>query len=437
MSYFSKFPKRITEEVEITINPSSLDGNATLATRFISTCNHCGLCKEVCPKDIDMGEFLMRSHRTMHEKGKMPWAFHEFYLRDMEFSNTEAALSKVPDGFEQSTYMFFPGCQLGASDPKYVSRSYQYLKECFPDTALMLSCCGAPAEWAGDEAIHKQVIGNIKADWIRMGKPTAIFACPMCKKMFDRYLPEVEGLFLYNIMNEKKIRPSRHSPKETVSIFDPCASRTEPDLQNTIRELARTSGFVLEPLPRERKLAECCSYGGQVAITYPPYASHVVKNRIEQNDNSYITYCSNCRDIFAAAGKKTMHILDVVFGIEKEDHKPPTVSARRENRMLLKQQMLTMFWKEEGTMGKPEKEFIIPQQLREKLNREMILETDIYAVIEKCEQSGKKVFDPDAETFSGHIRIGNMTYWVEYKITGNYGYELVNAYSHRMKIEEK
>ena len=76
LGYFRKFPKKITEEVEVSINPSSLDGEATLATRLISTCNYCGLCREVCPKEIDTGEFLLRSHYTMREKGKMPLAFH-------------------------------------------------------------------------------------------------------------------------------------------------------------------------------------------------------------------------------------------------------------------------------------------------------------------------------------------------------------------------
>ncbi|NLF15435.1 MAG: FAD-dependent oxidoreductase, partial [Anaerolineaceae bacterium] len=54
--YFRKYPKRIEEEVEITIHPGTLDGAGTVATRLISTCNQCGLCKEVCPQQIDVGD---------------------------------------------------------------------------------------------------------------------------------------------------------------------------------------------------------------------------------------------------------------------------------------------------------------------------------------------------------------------------------------------
>lgn len=436
MNYFKKFPKRIADEVEITIIPSSLDGHARLATRFISTCNHCGLCKEVCPVNIDVGEFLLQSHRTMHEIGAMPWAFHEFYLRDMEFSNSEAALTKLPQGYNKSKYVFFPGCQLGASDPRYVTQSYKFLTEHFPDTALMLGCCGAPAEWAGNDGIHKEAIAKIKSDWIELGKPVAIFACPMCKQMFRQHLPEIKGEFLYTIIAEEGITTLKYFNDETASVFDPCASRYEPEVQRIIRELATKAGFHLKPLPMEGKRAECCSYGGQVAITHPPYAKHVVKTKIEQSNNPYITYCSNCLDIFANAGKQTWHILDILFGLENKNRKQPTVSERRDNRLLLKHQLLEECWKETNIMEKPEKELFISQELKEKLNKELILESDIFAVIEHCEQSGKKLFDPDAKTFTGHMQIGNMTYWVEYMVKENSAFELINAYSHRMKIEE-
>jgi Fe-S oxidoreductase len=111
MNHFKKFPKRITEEVQVTLHPSSLDGAAKLTTRLISTCTHCGLCREVFPKDIDVGDFLLKSHRNMHQQGAMPWVFHEFYLRDMEFSLTDAGLFRIPEGYGRSEWLFFPGCQ--------------------------------------------------------------------------------------------------------------------------------------------------------------------------------------------------------------------------------------------------------------------------------------------------------------------------------------
>lgn len=437
MSYFKKFPKKITEEVEISINPSSLDGCATISTRLISTCNHCGLCKEVCPVKIDTGEFLLKSHRTMRELGKMPWAFHEFYLRDMEFSNNEAGLTRIPAGFDKSKYLFFPGCQLGASDNRLVYESYRFLLKHFPDTALMLHCCGAPAEWAGNDPIHQDVLNKINSTWIELGKPVVIFACPTCKQMFQKYMHEIKGEFIYKIIEEKNNIPGNKYAGQTVSVFDPCASRYDIELHNTIRNLSIKAGFNLEALPMERNMAQCCSYGGQVGIAHPPYTESMIQNNISQNDFPYITYCSNCRDIFAKSGKKVFHLLDFIFNLETGDRLQPSVSERQNNRLELKYKMLKEFWNEDTIIEKSINKLQISPEIREKLNKRMILESDILNVIENCEQNDRKIYNPDKETFTSYMQIGNTTYWVEYSVLKENLFEIVNSYCHRMKIEEK
>ncbi len=225
--------------------------------------------------------------------------------------------------------------------------------------------------------------------------------------------------------------------EQIVSVFDPCSSREEPEVQQAVRELAKQAGFVLEPLTLEKRLAGCCSWGGQVKLTHPSYARYVTETRIAESDKPYIAYCANCRDIFAAAGKPCYHILDVIFGLNESERVPPTITERRSNRIRLKRQVLVEFWKDEIRMEqrKSKINLHIAPQLRQKLNNEMILETDIKTVIEHCESSGKKVLDPESGFFAGHLQIGNMTYWAEY-FPVDEGFDLVNAYSHRMSIEE-
>lgn len=436
---FKKYPKRIAEEVELTIHPGTLDGNGTLATRFISTCNQCGLCKEVCPIGIDIGELLLQNHRIMREKGAMPWGFHDFWLRDMEFTNSEQAqLCRMPAGYTQSQYMFFPGCQLGASDPRYVIESYRWLLGQFPDTALFLNCCGAPAAWAGDEKIHGEVLVALREQWTTIGKPKAIFTCPTCKQMFGRYLPEIQGVFLYELLANTGISPASDGQGTAISVFDPCASRDEPAVQRAVRQLATQLGYNHQALPLEGRLAACCSWGGQVSATHPRYAREVVKARITQNDNPYLTYCANCRDNFAAANKPAYHILDVLFNLNDAKRTSPTWTERRSNRVELKTRALSEFW-QTGTMMEPSPNSIrlqIAPEIKQKLSDAMILETEIETVIEHCERNGRKVLDPETGHFSGHLQIGNMTYWAEYKPASDGVFELFTAYSHRMSIDE-
>ncbi len=432
MHYFRKFPKRIAEEIHLSVYPGTLDGNGTLATRLMSTCNQCGLCKEVCPEGIDTGDLFLQGHRAMHAQGAMPWAWHRFFLEDLTFANGEASLSR---GGPSGHYLFFPGCQLGASDPRYVKESYRFLRTHWPDTALLLGCCGAPAEWAGDEPRRDEVSAWIRSQWEAFGKPTFVLACPSCRLMFGRHLPEIPTTTLYELLLEHASIPALPE-SETVSVFDPCAARHDSSVQQAVRHLAEKAGFELQPLPMEGELAQCCSWGGQVAVAHPPYAQFMVKDRTSQADRPYLAYCSNCRDIFAKAGKPVRHILDVVFGLNGPERTPPTLTERRLRRMALKRELLAEFWNETLPAEEPSMDLNISPELKRKLSDAYLLEADIAAVVEHCERTGRKVEDPATGHFFGHLVIGPMTYWVEYRPDPGDGFELLNAYAHRMAIEE-
>ena len=437
MGFYKKYPKRIRDEVAATIQPASLTGQGTIAKRFIGSCNQCGLCKEICPKDIDMGVFLLESRRKMQKNGSLPWAYHDFWLRDMEAAMGESAhVALTLDGHEKSTYAFFPGCQLGASDPNYVIETYRFLLKKHEDTALWLSCCGAPAVWAGDMALQEAAFEMLRTDWENLGRPIVIFACPTCKQMFARYLSDMRRLFLYDLIDQTGFIPKRDLSDKKYSIFDPCSSRQEPELQQVVRKLSRRAGAVLDPLLYEGDRAKCCGWGGHVSIANPPYAKLVTEKRIAQSDNPYITYCVNCRDSFSSMGKPSFHILDILFDLNDENRTSPNITERRKNRARLKRDALKEFFHKEAEMKEKDAGFklAISDSLKKKLGDEMLLEEDIVAAVEFCEDSGRKVVDSATGNFAGYAEIGYCTYWVEYRSVED-GFELINAYSHRMKIQ--
>lgn len=432
MHYFRKFPKRIAEEIHLSVYPGTLDGNGTLATRLMSTCNQCGLCKEVCPEGIDTGDIFLQGHRAMQAQGAMPWAWHHVFLEDLAFANGEASLSR---GLSQSRYLFFPGCQLGASDPRYVTESYRFLRQHEADTALLLGCCGAPAEWAGDEPRRDETTDWIRSQWEAYGRPSVVLACPTCRLMFGRHLPEIPTTTIYELLSEHAAIPVVPE-RETVSVFDPCASRHDPGVQQAVRQLAEKAGYQLQPLPMSGELAQCCSWGGQVAVAHPPYAAFMVKERISAGEHPYLAYCSNCRDVFAKAGKPVRHILDVVFGLGGADRTPPTLTERRARRLALKRELLAEYWNETLPEEPPAMDLIIAPDLKRKLSDAYVLEADLAMVVDHCETTGHKIVDPATGRLFGHLQIGPMTYWVEYRPDPGGGFELLNAYAHRMAIEE-
>lgn len=455
MRHAKKTPRKVADDVEATIHPGTLAGDGTIAKRFMASCNHCGLCRSVCPLDIDMGEFLLASHRIMAQKGAMPWAFHDFWLKDMAFSNSDRArfVKNPPKRSGRKTgscrFLFFPGCRLGGSDPRYVTVAYEKLLTLEPDTALMTGCCGAPAHWAGEEKQHREILEGIQKQWVALGKPDIVYACPTCRQLVRQHLPEIPGQFLYSLFPKQDEASFQHmagSPEgDTICVFDPCASREEPELQQTVRVLASAAGFRVEPLPMERALAQCCSWGGQISIANSGYAREIARSRISQSPHPYVTYCINCRDIFAWVGKPVYHILDILLKINGPHRPPPTLTEQQNNRVLLKKQALKKFWGEELEMETERREsgvkLHIPETVKADLNRKGILESDMQAVMTNCETTGKKILDQDTGLFTGHLKIGHMTFWAEYRLYSSTEepptYELVKGYAHRIEIVEK
>lgn len=467
-----KTPRRIYEEVYITIHPGTLSRDGTWATRLISTCDQCGLCKQVCPQHIDFGEFFKQSMEAMRAKGAMPWAFHDYWLRDLEFSSGKAKLCRKPEGVEKSRYAFFPGCQLAASDPRYVTKTYEWMKTKQPDTAIWMTCCGVPAQWAGETKLHAEWIEKLRQEWRELGEPTVIFACPTCRKQFEENLPEINGVFLEQIMEEwglpetaefqeapvlehgaensgklvcrhedcgltaegQRAERGQSSVEKHYALFDPCASRSYPELQKTMRRITDRLGVVREPLVFEGEEARCCSYGGHINIASPAYTKDVIKNRIQENPAPYLTYCVNCRESFASQGKKALHILDLLFDLNKEGREPVTVTQKHSNKLAAKRELLKRWWNE-SMEEEPRMNLIVEKDLEKKLSESQILVQDMEAVVAYCERELCGVISPENGHITGHLKIQNLTYWAEYEILTDGSYRLWNGYSHRMNLE--
>lgn len=433
--YYKKSPLKAMEEVRATTEVKGvLAENMTIATKMIASCSQCGLCAEVCPENIDFKSIILEARRMLHKKGALPWAFHDFFLRDMEFANGEAGFTINPCCSSNPNYIFFPGCQLGASDPGYVAGSYRLLLEHYPDTVLVHRCCGAPAVWAGDEELQNQVFDQFRKQWESCDKPEIIFACPACKKMFAEYLPDIKGEFLYTFFADLDIdvRPKSHA--SPASVFDPCNARNDAAVQFAVRKLSEKAGYKLTRLRYEGAMAKCCGFGGSSRIVNPEKAKETAERRIVQSEDIYITYCVNCRDVFAEHGKEAIHILDAVLDINSFGRFVPTITQRRRNREILRSALMKEFYGMESSMNEERNpNIIISDKLKQKLNRNLILEEEAIDVISYCEASGSKVLNRKNNTFCGYRKIGYMTYWVEYRYAEE-GIELVNAYSHRMTI---
>ncbi len=419
-------PRTMAERVagEFVSDGKITEGNSR---RLIDGCNLCGACGDHCPEGIDLGEFLLESRRRLHREEKLPPAWHDFWVRDMVFAcSDEASLCRgAPSG--RNEYVYFPGCQLGASDPRYVTESYRALLRARPDTGLLLACCGAGADWAGREDEHAARLDALRAQWESLGRPVFILACPSCRKRLEKYLPEIPLASVYALLAADGLRADGAG----AAIFDACASRGCPEIQESVRALLPGAA----ELSAARGEALCCGYGGQIEVSNPALHAQIVTKRAGLGEAPYVCECTNCRDTFAAAGKEAQHVFDRLFALSGGRRPAPGATERRDNRRALKKAVLREFWDEEWEVPEPMK-LTMDAALRARLDRELILDDDLRAVIGECEATGRKLRDEAAGTFLGHRALGPVTYWVEYAPEGD-GWRVLNAYSHRLEIVER
>lgn len=379
--------------------------------------------------------------QSMVEKGKMPLSAHDFALKDMKFTNSEYfELVKHEPNHDKSTFVFFPGCQLSASYSEEVVKTYVYLIEKLPGSVgLYLGCCGAPADWAGQKELFDSTMEKVQENLEKMGNPIVITACSTCFNNFSKGLKNSRIRSLWEIFLEEGIpEEAKKGNGKTLMVHDACTTREEKEIHKSIRTIAENLDYKIEEPYYTKKTTKCCGFGGNVFFSNKQFSREVSKDRIKDSENDFLVYCAMCRDLFVLNGKKSHHILDIIFGNDKNeisDMNVPTLSERRANRLRMKKYMLETLWGEKMEINNEHDDIkiILDQNLRDKMEEQLILDSDIKAVIYNAEKNKNSFYNPN----NGHIlafnRVINITFWVEYEKTEE-GYKIINAYSHRMDV---
>lgn len=440
LAHYKKYPKKYIRE--IFNNQKVLLGAAHSANLFINSCTNCGLCAHVCPNGLSMGEITIEARQTMLLENFMPPSAHEFPLMDMAFSTGEDfALCRHQAGKNESAYLYFPSCQLCATAPGEVLKSYEYLCENLNGgVGILLGCCGAPAYWSGREELFQETLNGIRQQWQDMGKPQVITACCSCQSLFKEHLAEIPVLPLWQNLPAKTLAMKDvNSAKEPIAVVDPCVSRNDAGIHAKVRDILAELGYIVEELPLSRDMAECCGYGGLVFNANQKLDDAIVARRAAESDHDFLAYCAMCRDKFTMAGKRSAHLIELLFPTTA-DNDPwargwLSWSDRRTNRIRVKQEMLAKLGeKAERTMEPYQKMILhVEPEVMKTIDRRRILENDLRQVITHAEQTGKRLLNRQSGCYRAYLKLGNTTFWVDYKAEGE-GFRVNNAYCHRMNI---
>lgn len=423
LRHYKSYPKKIVREIYN--NLAIALGNRT-SNKMINSCSLCGQCKAICPGGLDLGEVCEYARNQMAKTNKMPPSAFEFAVEDMEFSNSEEFFTVINK--ENLNYVFFPGCQLCASEPDLVKVIYKDLNDKLKyEVGLILGCCGVIGKWSGQEAKFYEEIKLIKETLDKLKNPVVITACPTCYKIFNSHLKNIKTNMIYDYINENKL--SCIGNYEDIVIDDPCTVRYDDKLQGQVREIAKNIGFNLKELDYSGEITTCCGFGGLTCFSNKELKENIVLSRIKENKLNYLTYCINCRDSFLSQNKEAKHILQLIYNFDGKNKKP-NISERRYNRVQLKLDLT----QEKDKTNNYKIDLIMSDDLKETLEDRMILYKDIEDTIKHAEETKEKFINKSNNHNLACNRVKNVTFWVEYTIKGG-KYLVYNAYSHRMKIE--
>lgn len=433
MEKHKQYPRKICNEVIVTLKPNK---SRRTAVRLIMGCTECGLCREACPENIDMGKCLQEARTDFYESGVMSPAFHDYWIQDMEFCESDEMRVLVRKRQnDPADVLFFPGCQLSASMPEYTIRAYQALEKVCDNPAVLLGCCGVPAKWAGMKQEFEEVRKRILADWGSAGKPLVVTACPSCLENLRGIDPDMKIVSYYHFARQHPEMISAAGSGSEVRVLDPCSSVSDPDMADDVRKLLKTAGYGIlneEPEPG------CCGFGGHIynaaRPTYEKFARHRLDNA--QGAGIIATYCANCRDIFAAEGADARHVLGMILGMTEVKREPPELSDRRENRRTVRDALAGTGTDDTGRKG-PMNEFeiYIPEELVRKMDRELLLREQVDEIIREAEATNNKIYDEDDNVFIAHKIFGTVTVWTVYRREAGRA-EVEKVYHHRMEIRE-
>jgi Fe-S oxidoreductase len=433
MKNYKSYPKKYIREV---YNNLSIAMGTHHANKMINTCNLCGQCKSICPNNVDMSKIFHHARKLMVDSNKMPPSAYEFALLDMEYSNGEDFfLARHQSGKTNSEYLFFPSCQLAASEPELLEKVYDDLcKNISGGVGILFSCCGIMANWSGNTEIFYNTVNKLKKEIEKLGNPRIISACPTCISVFrEHYGLEATGI--WELYADNTIPVNADFKNKNLTIHDACSARFDKNIQKDIRDLGKNLGHNITEKKYTKEITSCCGYGGLMPFVDKKTAEKVTDRIIEDSENEILTYCVNCRDRFLKQNRESYHFLELIYGQDNNHHKWPTWSERQENRKRIKNLFLRKFWNEKGT-GSLDCKIFIDKDMEEIIEDRMILRTDIQRAIINANEKNEYFIDEKESCYITSFRPNNVTFWVKYTKFED-GYKILNAYTHRMILVNK
>lgn len=298
------------------------------------SCTLCGYCRHICPKEVKIDQLMQELRRqAVTEKGVLPTGINYRPVKSHQKYSFSPLFSATFTPEKYTGTVFFPGCSLPAFRPDLTQKTYFYLQEKMEGTGIMFKCCANPTLDMGDEETFRRYYEQLEEEFKKYAVKKVITACPNCYSLIKEKSPYLEVVSLWEIIASLGV-PERAAKTEAgrdlkPALHDPCPTRSYPAIHDSVRSILNSLGTEFAEFKFNRQKTLCCGAGGMLSITNPHLASAWMKKRsLEAPSELIITYCQECVVSLQKGGKKTRHLLDLIFypdGSNKETKNPGVV----------------------------------------------------------------------------------------------------------------
>lgn len=425
-----KLPKQIAQDY--------LDGKFREDTKIPFMCNLCSTCKTFCPKKLDLGVVMFEERKVIAEEGlKLPGNM-KFVPNSQKFVLGDDFFLALPAPSGKTEMVFFPGCGLSGYSPELVKKTWDWLNENLPDCGLLLTCCGGPTYFSGDVKKAAEIREKIAKTLKDMGAEKIMVVCPDCQEQLleNSDIPTVN---IYEVI-EPLWTENRNPEHKTWEIHDPCKSRPFPEMQAAVRSLAAKAGYEITEPKNSGKKTRCCGQGGLVAYTDGEWANKVQKERADEFDQDFMTYCGACRQTLKAQGIDGVHLLDLLLSDPDEAKKIQAASnaETKANQLKTKELLSAAAAQESDAPAAEASEGSVPlaplsDELTAAINKIGLTVGEIADAIAWAEETGIKLVDD--ETGQCWVNKDNDGVYVEviYEKSGD-EYTVVDAFNHKTTV---
>lgn len=289
------------------------------------SCMLCGYCTKVCPKGVDLKTLFLNMRRDVvkENNGKVP---KEFNVSGVELHQKLSFSKLFTSDIQnlQSDTIFFPGCGLLSYSPDIVENTYKYLRSKIDGIGIYTKCCGKPTAFMGKDEKFKEYYSILEKEFKDKNVKRIITGCQNCFMTIGNNSKDIEVVSLWEVLAELGIPDDRRGIGETIdrefTIHDPCPTRDVNIIHSSIRKIIDELGLSVEEMNYNRGKTLCCGSGGMVSVTQNHIAkAHTIRRAQEAKTEYIITYCQECVESMRRGGKKSYHILDLLFNEDFQD----------------------------------------------------------------------------------------------------------------------